>query len=151
MKLLILEDDEFKAEDIVALIQGSDEKYDIERHGNVRDAICSLKEGLPDKIVLDMSLPSHSPVMGDGTPLSLPTGGLEIILFLRRNSSPNFPVIILTQYPDIEINGEYYSIEESEKKISDYFGLNNVSVAHYLSDEYHDSNWRNEMKKFLRN
>ena len=37
----------------------------------------------------------------------------------------------MTQYPDIEIEDEYYSIDESARVIKDFFGMKSVFVTLY--------------------
>ena len=78
-----------------------------------------------------MSLPSHPAIAGKGSPISMPAGGIEVILELRYLKKINIPILILTQYPDIEIEDEYYSIDESARVIKDFFGMKSVFVTLY--------------------
>ena len=147
MNILIIEDDLFKFSKIENLTRGVLIDVEITRFDNVHDAVIYFKNNSPDKIILDMSLPSHSAKVGEGSPLSMPTGGIEIILELRSINKLDIPIIILTQYPEIEIENEYYSINESESEIKNLYGINNLSVVLYENDS-HD--WKNETAEFLR-
>lgn len=147
MNILIIEDDLFKFSKIENLTRGVLIDVEITRFDNVHDAVIYFKNNSPDKIILDMSLPSHSAKVGEGSPLSMPTGGIEIILELRSINKLDIPIIILTQYPEIEIENEYYSIDESESEIKNLYGINNLSVVLYENDS-HD--WKNETAEFLR-
>lgn len=134
MNILIVEDDEFKFSEIEALVLSVLDEVHIFRTVNVRDTIVYLAQSIPDKILLDMSLPSHTPKVGEGNPLAMPAGGIEVILELRSIGKNSIPIIILTQYPDIEIENEYFSIPEAGKKISDLYDIPNISATYYLAE-----------------
>lgn len=146
MKILIIEDDLFKFSEIEKLVRSVLVEAKITRFDNVHDAVIFLKNHTPDKIILDMSLPSHAAKVGEGSPLSMPTGGIEIILELRSSKKNNIPVIVLTQYPDVEIEDEYYSIDNSRDEIKKIYNINNLSVALYESDS---DEWRSKTIIFL--
>ena len=147
MTILIIEDDLFKFSEIEKLVKVILTTAVIKRFDNVHDTILYLKQETPSKIILDMSLPSHAAKVGEGSPLSMPAGGIEIILELRSLKKIDIPIIILTQYPDVEIENEYYSIEESESVIKELYGLKELSVAHYDNGS---NEWENKTIEFLR-
>lgn len=147
MNILIVEDDDFKLKKIERLINSFIVEASITHFDNVCQTVRYLKENIPDKIVLDMSLPSHQAKIGEGSPVSMPSGGIEIILHLRRMKKLSIPIIILTQYPDIEIEGDYYSMEESREKIKELYGVQNLIVSAYDNDL---DGWKESTKEFLR-
>ena len=147
MNILIVEDDFFKFSKIDALVKEVLPDSSITKFDNVHDTVLFLKSNSPDKIILDMSLPSHSAKVGEGSPLSMPSGGIEIILELRSLGKTNMPIIVLTQYHEIEIENEYYSISESEAEIKEIFGISNLSVVLYKNDS---DGWHDETTKFLK-
>lgn len=131
MDILIVEDDSFKYSKITSLVKrilpnAKETKFD-----NVSDTIQYIRQHRPEKIILDMSLPSHAAIAGKGSPISMPSGGIEIILELRSLGMLDIPIIILTQYPNVEIEYEYYSIPESGQVIMNTYGLSNINVVHY--------------------
>ena len=147
MNILIVEDDFFKFSKIDALVKEVLPDSNITKFDNVHDTVLFLKSNSPDKIILDMSLPSHSAKVGEGSPLPMPSGGIEIILELRSLGKANMPIIVLTQYHEIEIENEYYSISESEVEIKEIFGISNLSVVLYNNDS---DGWHDETTKFLK-
>lgn len=147
MNILVIEDDSFKFSKIEEVINTTLTNAFITKVDNVHDAVVYLNSDTPDKIVLDMSLPSHAAKSGEGSPLSMPTGGIEIILELRSINKKDVDIIVLTQYPDIEIENEYYSIDESAEKIKEMYGMSNLSVLHYDNDS---NVWCSTMINFLR-
>jgi len=134
MNILVVEDDQFKFSKIFEILEKVHLGAQIIHYDNVSSAILYLKVNTPELIVLDMSLPSHPASAGKGSPISMPAGGIEVILELRYLKKTNIPILILTQYPDIEIEDEYYSIDRSTQVIKEFFGMTSVSVTLYDND-----------------
>ena len=57
------------------------------------------------------------------------------------------PVIILTQYPEIEIENEYYSIEDAGSVLMRLYGLQSLSAVLY---EHDNTEWKHQIEKYLR-
>lgn len=134
MNILVVEDDQFKYSKVATILLEKHPDAKLTHKDNVHGAIVFIKENTPDLIILDMSLPSHPAVAGEGSPLSMPAGGIEIILELKYLQKTSIPVLVLTQYPDVEIENEYYSINESAQVIRDLFGIESISVINYDND-----------------
>ncbi|AZR82850.1 response regulator [Thiomicrospira sp. S5] len=146
MNILVVEDDCFKYTRIEKLIRNEKPSSFIDFFGNAREAVLFIKKNNPDKIILDMSLPSHPQKKGEGSGLPLPKGGMEVILTLRRIGKYSIPIAILTQYEDIEINDEYYSVADAKEIIVERYGIKNLTVALYDNDS---SDWEVIIKEFL--
>lgn len=131
MKILVIEDDSHKLMRILDIVTAHYPLAKIEHIDSVFGAVRYLSEETPDRIILDMSLPSHPPSVGEGSPVAMPAGGIEILLEMRSLRKANIPTIILTQYPDIEIEDEYYTIPQAPSALSKIFGLDNVNVVYY--------------------
>ena len=153
MNIMIVEDDFFKYSKIEKLVKETIADVDIVVFENIHGVVNYLASKSPDKIILDMSLPSHTAKVGEGTPLPMPTGGIEVILELRALNKNNIPIIILTQYPDIEIEDDYYSISEAGLIIEQLYEMNDIDVAHYQNDDRLDgglNEWVLKTLDFLR-
>lgn len=149
MKLLIVEDDDYKYSQLEKFSKSTlFDSAEIYSATSVRDAIVVLESTIPNKIILDMSLPSHSPKAGEGSPLSLPNGGIEVILELASKNFEKIPIIILTQYSEIEVEDEYYNIHDAHAAIRDNYGISNLTVVHY---EHENEKWKAILKEFLEN
>jgi CheY-like chemotaxis protein len=146
MKVLIVEDDSYKYREIEAIVQGCSRSFQIEHTDNVYQTINYLKKNKPDRIILDMSLPSHPGRPGEGNPLPMPDGGIEVILELRSLGCSSIPIIVITQYPGIEIESSYYSIDAAKAKIGSLYGIENLFVAKHSSE---DSDWEVTLQEFL--
>ncbi len=148
MKILIVEDDAHKSSQIFELINSeSDPRPEIIIHDNVRDAVKFINDIIPNKIILDMSLPSHKPLPGQGTPVSLPTGGIEVLFELKKKRLINLPILILTQYPEIEIEGEPIPIHDSAEVFKSEYGFKDIEACYYDID---GKQWKINTTIFLR-
>ncbi len=148
MKILIVEDDKHKSSDIIEFItsQGVD-KNSIYLTESIADTVTYLASTTPDKIVLDMSLPSHTV----GSSIPLPNGGIEVLLELRYNGIIDLPVLILTQYPQIEINKQFYALNQSAEKIMSAFSMKNILVSDFDNEaiDQEDKEWVSYLQHFL--
>lgn len=119
MKFLIIEDDNYKAESLKKFVFNNvDNKASILIATNLKDAILSIEENIFDYIFVDMSIPSHPTMIGQGTAFSLVKGGLEILMEISELDR-NDRCIVITQYPEIEISGNFFfsqSIKNQAKR-----------------------------------
>jgi CheY-like chemotaxis protein len=143
--VLIIEDDEFKANNIRDLIVSSGKYSDVSLVSSLVEAIEAINKYDFDLILIDMAIPSHPVVSGGGAPMSLLTGGLEILLELQSiEKAPQ--CIIITQYPDIEISGEFYTVEEAAVEIKNLLGCEVLECIKYIEGS---ESWKTAIKKVL--
>lgn len=149
MMILIIEDDEHKSSQIVEIFdvvsKDIDNKHIID---NVKDAVIFLVGNIPSKLILDMSLPSHKALPGQGTPVPMPTGGIEVLFELKKKGLTNMPILILTQYHEIEIENEPYPVEESAEALKEIYGFTNVQACYY--EHLKNAKWIDITAEFLR-
>lgn len=145
-EILLVEDDEHKSSKIKQIITETIGIQNITLHNNVCHTVRHLDKKTPDILILDMSLPSHPPTAGEGSPLSMPSGGIEVVYELYYLKKVRIPTLILTQYTDVEIENEYYSMKEAEEKIRDNYGFSTVKVEMYDNDS---SEWKDATREFL--
>lgn len=147
--ILIVEDDAHKSSQILELVNlviGSG--AEVKLVDNVMDAVRFLFEMTPEKIILDMSLPSHKALPGQGTPVPLPTGGIEVLLELRMKSHMGLPILILTQYPEIEIEDEPVPVADSALTFQEEYGFTDIEACYY---DHNDSKpWKQKTMEFLK-
>lgn len=145
MKVLLVEDDEFKATDILKVLGESLSQAEVLRAMSVTSAMKAINSETFALIVLDMSLPTFemSGPGGGGSPQG--QGGLEVLRLARRlqNSSP---FIVVTQYPDIELDGSDIPLATAAKALRGRF---NVNVKACLLYEFDRDSWRTPFREFL--
>ncbi len=136
--VLLVEDDNFKSDEIQTLFIALNPSYEIRLAKSVSSAISAIKEQQFDLIVLDMALPSHTVTPGAGAPLSLLTGGLEVLFELQSLDRPD-PCVIVTQYPEIEICGSFYALAEASKAIEQNYDIHVLGCVEYTDTS---TQWR---------
>ena len=145
MKILLVEDDEFKATDIAKVLADSLPEATVQRATSVTSALRAIDSDRFSLVILDMSLPTFELTGpgGGGSPQG--QGGLEILRLARRlgNSSP---FIIVTQYPDIEIDGRDVPLSEASKALRSRFG---IDVRMCLLYEFDGDTWRDPLRDCL--
>ncbi len=145
MKVLLVEDDLFKEEllqeELRSLLAGPE----ITVAKSVQQAVGELGQGEYGLIVLDMSLPSHQIRAGGAQPLSQPSGGVELLLELAYEARAD-RVIIVTQYPDIEVNGELFSLAKFPKAVAKEVSVNLLAAIYFNAT---DGAWRRQLRAAL--
>lgn len=130
-KALIIEDDQYKIRDLEKKIFQT--KWVLKIVTSVRDGVVEVMTNKYDLIVLDMSLPTFEKTRktSGGSPQS--HGGLEVIREMRLGANKT-PTIILSQYPDLELQGEGILIEDSPSALQERYGINVIGGVVYDSE-----------------
>lgn len=147
-KFLIIEDDSFKREDLSSFVAAHVNRAIITHASDVASAVHEVQDSEYDLIIIDMALPSHPVIPGGGSPMSLLTGGLEI-LFELSTLERNDDCVIVTQYPEIEIAERFVAVKAAAAEIKKQFGCDVLACLEY--SEY-STDWKiglaNILKKY---
>lgn len=143
---LIVEDDPFKMEGILAHL---DDLFGERIETSECQALNSAKTLLASKhfdlAIVDMSIHSHEPEAGAGSPFPLSSGGLDV-LFQIAFSGNNTACIILTQYPDIEIESAPVPVEMAKQEILEKFDIEVAGCVRYIEN---DNGWKVRLTSIL--
>ncbi len=142
MRILVVEDDEFKAADLLRILMVILPDATVTRAASVTSALRAISSNRFDLIVLDMSLPTFdlSGPGGGGSPQG--QGGIELLRLARRiNVLAQY--IIVTQFPDIEIDGLNVGLRHAAKRLSGRFG---VDVLACLLYEFDSNDWQSTFR-----
>jgi len=146
IQCLIVEDDLFKMEGIRAhLTQRFGNRIETSGCQALSSAKALLASKNFDLAIVDMSIHSHEPEAGAGSPFPLSSGGLDV-LFQIVYSGCNTPCIILTQYPDIEIEGAPVPVEMAQQEILEKFDIKVAGCVRYIEN---DDRWKVAMTAIL--
>lgn len=145
MDIFIVEDDDFKSRRLKDFFFEKSPEAKIQESTSLVEAISEINNNVYDLILVDMAIPSHPINPGEGAPMSLLTGGLDILLEIKALER-NDPCIIITQYHEIEISGELYPVDEASKAIKDMLDCDIVGCIEYSED---NSDWKNKLKDML--
>ena len=147
-KILVVEDDHFKSEEISGIISASSANKPLVWHStNVAAAIGMIRSHSFDLIILDMALPSHPLVAGGGAPLSQLTGGLEV-LFELQSLDRNDPCLVITQFPEIEMCNNFYSVQSAASALMDNF---DIAVLACLEYTIGGGDWHSQLTNIIKN
>lgn len=146
IRCLIVEDDPFKMDSIRAHLKSFfSDKIEIEECHALATASAALATSIFDLAIIDMSIHSHEPEAGAGSPFPLSSGGLDV-LFEIESSGSNTSCIILTQYPDISIEEVPIPVELAQQEILEKFSIKVAGCVRYVED---DNRWKAEVTSIL--
>lgn len=145
MKILVIEDDNFKADSISNFLSLKFVNSSIIVKTNLAESIEIINLENFNFVMVDMAIPSHPIVSGEGAPISFLTGGLDIILELNALERSD-KCIILTQYPEIEISGQFYHINEAKDMIKELLGCSVLGCFEYSEN---GTNWKTSLENLL--
>lgn len=144
MNVLLVEDDEFKAADIAKVLADSLPDAEVQRAMSVTSALRAMTNDSYSLVILDMSLPTFelSGPGGGGSPQG--QGGLEVLRLARRLENRS-PFVIVTQYPDIDLDGREIPLPAATKALR-RFGVDVKKCILYESD---GDAWRAPLRECL--
>lgn len=141
-KILIVEDDEFKANDLAAELQG----HNTQIVHSVRDAVVRVLERDYELLILDMALPTFTANSSSSSGTAQPQGGIEVLRAIKsKRRATN--VIIVSQYPDIEIDGIFISLRDAPNVLSERYDIN---VSHAIVYDFQNRDWAHELSEAMR-
>ena len=133
MKVLLLEDEEHKANDLTArLLANGVERRELIHVVGVRPAVLHVTQSVFDLVVVDMALPTFSSSNEDSSAggAAQAAGGIEILRALL-SSNVSTKIIIVTQYPDIIIGGKRVRLNQAARVLSDKYKQNVLGAVLY--------------------
>lgn len=145
-KCLIVEDDQFKMEGIRSHLSDIfKDRITMFECQALASATSLLALEVFDLAIIDMSIHSHEPQAGAGSPFPLSSGGLDV-LFEIASTGNNTPCIILTQYPDIEIESLPIPVDSAKTEILEKFDIEVAGCVRYLEN---DNQWKADITLIL--
>lgn len=111
MRVLLVEDEDPKRQHLLNFFSEVFISLEIELTASVRGAIDRLRIGTVDLVLLDMSLPTFDIAAKERGGRPQGSGGIEVIRFLDMMDL-SIPIIVVTAYPAIQIDGRQQTLEE---------------------------------------
>lgn len=144
--ILIIEDDSFKADSLSHYFERQGQNYNISLVGSLSEATEIVNEREFDLILVDMAIPSHPSVAGGGSPTSLLTGGIDVLLELNYLNRSD-PCVVVTQYPDIKIADIYYNLQEAPNVLKSELGCEVIACIEYKEE---NNNWESILSEIIK-
>ncbi|MFS7195565.1 response regulator [Rahnella inusitata] len=146
MKLLIIEDNEYKSEKIRNFLIEHDKDYYITVTHSYSSAIKSFGEHTFDFAIIDMSLPTFDRVAGEPPGEFRTFGGLDIAKQIHRKKM-HLKYIFLTQYDSFADDDKNYSLENIENLAKEKYPINFLGCIYYDNSNVA---WKNKILSILR-
>jgi DNA-binding response OmpR family regulator len=141
MNIILIEDDNFKENMIKKSIFDLSNENVVSVARSVAGAVKLLTDQSFDLVILDVSLPSHDKSKSAPS-LQMPSGGLEVLYELAFEDRKE-PVIIVTQYPEIELEDKKsVPIHKARDLLVEATG---VDIRRVIYFDRSDDAWRREL------
>jgi CheY-like chemotaxis protein len=135
MRILLIEDDAFKAKRVRGLLQRASSDYHVNVERSVTAGLAGLfDEPPPDVLLLDMSLSTFDvgPRETGGRPQNF--GGVTVLEHMARRGS-SVPVVIVTQFETFPTESGEMSLEDLARDLASRFPAIFRGLIYYSSRE----------------
>ncbi len=147
IRCLVVEDDPYKLDSVRSLLRSVfKERLELVECRALSSASSMINSQVFDLAIIDMSIHSHELEAGAGSPFSLSSGGLDVLFEIAHSERPA-RCIILTQYPDIDVEGYPISTDKAKQEILVKFGIQVAGCVRYLEE---GEGWKAEVTSILR-
>jgi CheY-like chemotaxis protein len=137
MRILLVEDDEIKRNQIINYLYQSEESIQIETAKSVQSGLKHIVSGEFDLIILDMTLPTFDISADEDGGRPRAYGGRELLAQMKRRIIET-PVLVVTQFDRFGKEPELLTLEELDKQLKGSF-------ENYIGSVYYSSafdNWK---------
>ncbi|MBC6700102.1 response regulator [Hymenobacter puniceus] len=145
MKILIVEDDELKREQIALFLNNSISNPIVDFAKSMNSGIRAIMDKKFDLVILDMSMPTFDVDIDENGGNPQYYGGSEILYEMERISIDT-PVIIVTQFDKFGEKNNELTLSELDHQLKED-GLSNYKGAVYYNNALDD--WKDNLTKML--
>jgi CheY-like chemotaxis protein len=134
MRILLIEDDAFKAKRVRAFLHNASPSYQVSVERSVTAGLARLFDDPPDVLLLDMSLSTFDvgPRETGGRPQNF--GGVTVLEHMARRGS-RVPVVIVTQFETFPTDSGEMSLDDLARSLSERFPGIFRGLIYYSSRE----------------
>lgn len=145
MKILVVEDDQFKLDAIQRVVRQQLRQHEIVFCKSVQTAVRAITHNDFDFLILDMSLPSHDLEAAAGLGIPRLSGGIEVLFELQyQNKNPR--TLILTQYPEIEMENKMVPLAGVADYVSENF---EIEISGCIFFDFEQEEWSRQLAESL--
>lgn len=143
MKILLVEDDKHKMNDIIAYLATFEKQIDVDTARSIESGVRFAVDNSYDLILLDMTIPNFDITEKSDGGKSYKNGG-EIVIKELLDEEVDFRCAIITQYETF--NNE--TIDQISQRISRLCQKNYFGYVKYSTD---NDMWKEKLKKLIEN
>ena len=136
MHVLMVEDDPHKKTDLAKCVTRRD--WNLTCAVSVNEAKRLIRTESFDLLLLDMVLPTFSQAGGG----QQAQGGHDIMRTVAKYKA-ELPVILVTQYPDVEVQGATFPVKKSVSVLRYQYKVNLINAIHF---DYKNQDWFAELE-----
>jgi DNA-binding NarL/FixJ family response regulator len=145
MKVLIIEDDDFKLKELAKFVEEHITGVHIELRRSYQSGLKAAVEISPELILLDMSLPNFDISRTEAGYGLLFFAGRDILLEIRRfKLSPE--VIVVTQFEQFGEGDQLTTLEELRQQLASQFPKNYLATVYYHPAQ---DDWKNKLRELI--
>ncbi|KPV95327.1 hypothetical protein AN214_02550 [Pseudoalteromonas sp. P1-9] len=145
MKLLIVEDGQYKSERVVEYIETTFDSFEISIACSYSTGVKFIVEERPEIVILDMSLPTFDEVNGQGGGDKRMYGGLDIARQIQRRKI-NSSFLFLTQHESFTENPKLGKRSDIDRMAKETYAELYLGYIYY---EHNGFKWKDELKDIL--
>lgn len=145
MKILIIEDDPNKAQQIIAFMKEKSEVSEVLHKKSYQSGLKELLENTFDFVLLDMSLPTYDINPGEDAYKFRHLAGYDILFEIKRKNK-SAKVIIMTQFERFGEGKQFISLKDLKMLLRKDFSKNYVGTISYHPGR---TTWKEELYKYF--
>ncbi|WMO15694.1 response regulator [Pseudoalteromonas piscicida] len=145
MKILLVEDGDYKSQRVLEYINTTFENIEVLLACSYSSGVKSLVANKPDLVILDMSLPTFDMINGQGGGEKRMYGGLDIARQIQRRKV-NSPFVFLTQHRDFTENPKLEKLSDIDEEAKSKYGSLYLGYIFY---EHAGFEWKDKLKDVL--
>jgi len=146
MRILIIEDDDLKADALEAHFRSEFLDATVECAKCMRDGILALERVAPDLVILDMNLPTYDGRSGEPRASVDARGGREVLRQLSRRTAA-LKVVVVTQYNLFGTEGSSITRAEMSTQLASRYPKHYLGTVHF---RWSDEQWKEQLAHLLR-
>lgn len=144
-KLLFIEDDEKKIEDVKLFVESSFPKLDLTITQSYQSGLKELINSDYDLLLLDMSIPTWDSIQYEPVDSFEKFGGFKIMRELTRRNRA-IRTILITMFDDFGESDSSITVSQIDLILKNDFSAFYLGYVFYNSKE---NNWKNDLKRML--
>ena len=145
MKILLVEDIEYKRDKVIGLLESISADVSVDVAKSYVSAVNSATSTTYDLIILDMSLPTYDKGPNENGGRFRVYGGKDIIRKLMRGKEHPV-VVVLTQHTTFGEIGEQKNTDTLSQEVNALMGSKFIGILKYDSTK---PQWKDEIKKVV--
>lgn len=144
MRILIVEDDEYKANAIQDFLSAGHLEREFARAQSMRSGVQALSKTQPDLLILDMNLPTYDSEPSEPSAIIDAQGGREVLRQLHRKCLQT-AVIVVTQYDVFGLDGSAVTRAEMSTQLGARY-QRYLGTVHY---RYSGEAWKADLSELV--